>query len=265
MTGLAQQIGDPYNRIVALGGSLDSARDAVVGELNAFRSSRQSGPSVSSSSPAIASDLLNLVLNNSLGRSMLDKLTDVLPSLPAGVNELHIPGFNSALDRFVAHTAALAGDAVPDLGDFEVVVEGLISSDGLLSAPLDPLLDVISSHVIQSFDDLNVMLVDGAAVVQAATRSVGAFLDWLDSEVYILGFSKFYEGLTGGTFSPLDVICLLAAIVPVPSVGEDSRDINDGALCGIREGRVERRERRRARAWASPRRSPAPSACSPMP
>jgi hypothetical protein len=73
------------------------------------------------------------------------------------------------------------------------------------------------------------------ASCRRATRSVGAFLDWLDSEVYILGFSKFYEDLTGGTFSSLDIICLLAAIVPCRRLGEHSRDINDGRFAVYEE------------------------------
>ncbi len=207
---------DPLASMRSYASDLDSVRTAIDGALTKLQKNPSSARA-QSSIPSMPS-FLSVVLGNEDFRAVIEKLVDAISDfipMPAGFSA---SGFSEAGESFLGDVVRLADAAAFSLDDFAQAVSSLIADGELFSAPLDPLLAILQRHIDAGLKASGGVLVDSGTLLSIGAKNASAVFDWLDTEIELPFLSGYYNGITEGKLTPLDLVALGAA--SIMTIGE---------------------------------------------
>jgi hypothetical protein len=144
---------------------------------------------------------------------IMDRATAILPALSVGPSLPNIPNLPTLLGGAISGVTSVAGKAAGAAADFRNLAFTWITDDrAFTSATFEPILAVIITHLIDLIDGLVAIVNAVGDLLSALFRNLDALFAWFDQELPKCFFGGFYRGLTHAALTPLDLVCLVAAM-----------------------------------------------------
>lgn len=219
LTNIGSSVPDPNLATAQFTQMLETARTQINTLLSGYKSSTagtQNYKTFIGATPSIV-ELFTFGGNNVVFEQAMwlwDKLNSVLPSSGLSFNLPDLPGLSDAFSQLQAAILAFnSGLAQLAVRCWDGAVSTWASSASALEGSnLDQWLTIVADAINFIIDTAEAVVAALAQLLHVFWNAPDKMLAWLSQKIYLPFFSSFYAGLMDADLSPLDLMCLGAAI-----------------------------------------------------